>query len=107
MGQRDDCQEIIDSAWNLGSLSTTLKDISSNLQKCAMALTSWNQRVVGNIPKKIQEKRKLLNVLTTNDQQGNLGAEINQLRKEINDLLDSEETMWHQRSKVHWYREGD
>ena len=39
----DDCREMIDSAWNLGSLSTTLEDISSNLQKCAMALTSWNQ----------------------------------------------------------------
>ena len=36
-----------------------------------------------------------------------MGAEINQLRKEINDLLDNEETIWHQRSKVHWYREGD
>ena len=105
--KRDDCREIIDSAWNLGSLSTTLEDISSNLQKCAMALTSWNQSVVGNIPEKIQEKRKLLNALTSNDQQGNLGAEINQHRKEINDLLDNEETMWHQRSKVHWYRKGD
>ena len=93
--KRDDCREIIDSTWNSGSLSTTPEDISSNLQKCAMALTSWNQRVVGNTPKKIQEKRKLLNVLTTNDQQGHLGAEINQLKQEINDLLDSEETMWH------------
>ncbi|KAK9983991.1 hypothetical protein SO802_033516 [Lithocarpus litseifolius] len=105
--KRDDCREIVASAWNLGSPSTTPEDISSNLQKCAIALTSWNQRVVGNIPKKIQEKRKLLNALTAKDQQGNLGVEINQLRKEINDLLDSEETMWHQRNKVHWYREGD
>ena len=41
------------------------------------------------------------------DQQGTRGADINQLKKEINDLLDSEETIWWQRSKVHWYREGD
>ena len=63
--------------------------------------------MVGNIPKKIQEKRQKLNSLTIHDSDGTNGAEINLLRKEINDLLDSEETMWHQLSKVHWVREGD
>ena len=70
-------------------------------------MASWNQNVVGNIPKKIAEKRRVLNSITTIDQQNNRGAKINQLRKEINDLLDSEETIWRQRSKVHWYKEGD
>lgn len=41
------------------------------------------------------------------DQQGSRGADINHFRKEINDFLNSEETLWRQRSKVHWYREGD
>ena len=36
-----------------------------------------------------------------------MGDEINQVRKEINDLLDSEEIYWCQRSKAHWLREGD
>ena len=62
--------------------------------------------MVGNIQKKIYEKKRTLNSLTMEDN-GNGGAEINQLRREINDLLDSEETIWRQRSKVHWYREGD
>ena len=70
-------------------------------------MASWNQNVVGNIPKKIAKKRRVLNSITTIDQQSNRGAKINQLRKEINDLLDSEETIWRQRSKVHWYKEGD
>ena len=41
------------------------------------------------------------------DQQGSRGVDINHLRNEINDLLDSEETIWWQRSKVHWYRVED
>ena len=41
------------------------------------------------------------------DRDGSHGAEINKLRKEINVLLDSEETMWSQRSKAHWLKEGD
>ena len=50
--------------------------------------------VVGNISKKLAEKRKALNSITNVDRQGCRGAEINQLRKEINDLLDSKETIW-------------
>ena len=61
----------------------------------------------GNIPKKIVEKRRTLNAITSADQLGVRGAEINQLRGEINDLLDSEETIWRQCSKIHWYRDGD
>ena len=41
------------------------------------------------------------------DQQGSRGVDINHLRNEINDLLDSEATIWWQRSKVHWYRVED
>ena len=40
--------------------------------------------------------------LVCRDRNGSLGGEINILRKEINELLDSEEIKWHQRSKVQW-----
>lgn len=61
----------------------------------------------GNIPKKIQEKRKLLTELTKRDKDGQNGTEINNFRKEINELLDGEETWWSQRSRVRWLSEGD
>lgn len=41
------------------------------------------------------------------DKDGRLGKEINKLRKELNDLLDSEEIMWQQRAKVQWLTLGD
>ena len=50
---------------------------------------------------------KRLNTLMAQNQDGSHGAKINQIRKELNDLLDSEEMLWHQRSKIHWYKEGD
>lgn len=61
----------------------------------------------GNIPKKIQEKKKLLIELTKSDKDGHNGKELNKLRKEINELLDGEETWWSQRSCVQWLSEGD
>ena len=105
--KREDCRDVIEVAWQSGTLSATPEGVASNLHRCASALASWNQNVVGNIPKKIAEKRRILNSITNVDQQGDRGAEINQLRDEINDLLDSEETIWRQLSKVHWYRDGD
>ena len=38
---------------------------------------------------------------TYSDYDGSKGAEINQLRKELNNLLANEKVLWHQRSKVH------
>ena len=63
--------------------------------------------VFGQIPRQIQKKRETLNTLVLRDKDGSLGSEINIIRKEINDLLDSEEIMWHQRSKVQWLGLGD
>ena len=67
--------------------------IASNLSRCTSELTTWNKSVIGNIPRKIQEKRKALNNLTAQDHDGSHGVAINEIRKEINDLLDSEEIL--------------
>ena len=58
--------------------------------------------VFGQIPKRIQEKRETLRNLVCRDKNGRLGNEINMLRKEINELLESEEIKWYQRSRVQW-----
>ena len=34
------------------------------------------------------------------DKDGSRGAEINELQKEINELLEEEEIGWHQRSRI-------
>ncbi|XP_023873870.2 uncharacterized protein LOC111986468 [Quercus suber] len=105
--KRDDCHGIVEAAWNSGCISNSLEGIVANLSLCDSELSNWSKEVIGNIPRKIQEKRKLLHTLTVQDRDGSHSAEINELRKELNSLLDSEETLWHQRSKIHWYKEGD
>ena len=45
--------------------------------------------------------------MVARDIDGSLGREINILRREINDLLDSEEIMWQYRAKVQWLGLGD
>lgn len=72
-----------------------------------MDLSRWNKAIFAQVSRQIQKKRKTLSTLVLRDRGGSLGNEINTLRQEINDLLDSEEIMWQQRSKVQWMRLGD
>ena len=81
--------------------------IAARLRCCAENLSRWNKMVFGQIPKQIQEKRETLSTLVCRDRNGNLGSEINMLRKEINELLDSEEIKWHQISNVQWLGLGN
>ena len=65
--KREDSREIIQEAWNSGTFAATPEGVASNLQKCEATLTNWNQNMVGNIQKKIHEKKRTLNSLTMED----------------------------------------
>ncbi|XP_075665500.1 uncharacterized protein LOC142635183 [Castanea sativa] len=105
--KRADCEDVIAEAWNGSLVSRNPAGIVEGLRCCKAALTSWSSEVYGNIPKKIQEKKKLLAALTKSDTDRQNGGEINKLRKKTNELLDGEETWWSQRSHVQWLSEGD
>ena len=77
------------------------------LKRCASNLAMWNKAAFGQVPRQIHNKRKTLNVLVLRDHDGSLGGKINKMRKEINDLLNSEEIIWHQQSKVQRLSLGD
>ena len=70
------------------------------LNDCASGLVRWNCSDLGHIPRKIQEKRKSLQAMIQADLDGSNGEEIDRICKEINELLDVEETKWLQRSRV-------
>ena len=90
--RRANCEDVINEAWNGNLVSRSPAGIVEGLKCCEATLTSWSSEMYGNIPKKIQEKKKLLTELTYRDKDGQHGKEINMLRKEINELLDGEET---------------
>lgn len=92
--RRTNCKEVIDEVWSDGSSRSTLDRFAEGLKQCASALTSWSKSTFGQIPKKIKEKKEALGILTENDDDKKNGAEINRLRKEINELLDEEELWW-------------
>ena len=66
--------------------------MAANLKNYASKLSKWNSTVNRKIAKKIQAKRNALNMLTHQGNKEEASTEINRLRREINDLLDREET---------------
>ena len=105
--RREECKNIIQEVWDGSQELNSPSGIAARLSHCAENLSRWNKMVLGQIPKQIQKKRETLSMLVCRDKDGSLGSEINVIRKEINELLDSEEIMWHQRSKVQWLGLGD
>ena len=89
--KKEECKEIIEAAWCTGNDLNSPNGIVSAISACAVDLKAWSSAAFGQIPKVIQENRKKLSSLIQHDDDGSLGEEINQTRKEINDLLDSEE----------------
>ena len=101
------CKEIIQEVWKNHSGLHSSSGLVEGLNDCASGLARWNYSDLGHIPRKIQEKRKSLQAMIQADLDGSNGEEIDKMRKEINELLDVEETKWHQRSRVQWYQKGD
>ena len=100
--RRDECRDIIRITWSDSVNLYSPNGMVAGLKQCADNLSRWNSEVFGRVPRQIQKKRRVLNELVVRDQDGSNGSEINKIRKEINDLLDYEEIMWQQRSKVQW-----
>ena len=102
-----DCKDIIEQVWNEGTCLNNPSGLITGLRQCVDALSNWSNSVFGQIPKKIQEKKKALSALTKDDIDKQNGAKISRVRREINELLDEEEIWWQQRSRVQWLGEGD
>lgn len=82
----------------------------SALDKLARDLTSWNKEVFGNI---FHQKKHLLariaGIQTTLSRECNRGLIKLEarLRRELDDILEREEILWYQKSRIEWISNGD
>lgn len=91
--KEENCEEIIKNSWDL-TVGEGLTGIQSLLDKCAMNLKSWNKNSLKQIQKQLNLKQQVLLKL-----QDSTPTSINrsmriQTEREINHLLEVEETMW-------------
>uniref|UniRef100_A0A803P5M6 Uncharacterized protein n=1 Tax=Cannabis sativa TaxID=3483 RepID=A0A803P5M6_CANSA len=80
----------------------------SNLQSCTDALQQWHIRKFGNMKKKITNMQQQVSRLNNPaDRSVSTMDELKDSEAILDELLEQEETYWHQRSRVDWLQCGD
>ncbi|BFG37899.1 hypothetical protein CerSpe_241730 [Prunus speciosa] len=98
--QEASCEEVIKEAWEdtRGSGS----NVTTCIAHCADFLTSWNRQHFGNIQKNLQIAHAKLCKLQNGKYEQVWVSRKREVERKINNLLEVEETMWQQRSRVTW-----
>ncbi|KAL2940377.1 hypothetical protein RDABS01_028829 [Bienertia sinuspersici] len=97
-------KEFFQENWDTG------KDLMPALSKLSSDLQGWNRNVFGNV---FKQKRTLLariagiqKKLAGKTDRGLIKLEA-RLRRDLDEVLDREELIWYQKSKIDWLKNGD
>ena len=95
----EEYNKIVENAWGREVSGTNaMQSAQLKLDKCKVDLSSWSRRKFGDAETQVKEKTKKLEELqrfeTPTDQE-----EIQQLKGEIDYILEQEDVQWKQRAK--------
>lgn len=99
--------DVVTIAWLKGMCRGSGSPLHHCLEECRLSLTYWNKNYFGHVGKKLASLQTKLEMLECQKGSPPIMEEIQSTRREINDLLDTEEIMWHQRSRINWLKSGD
>ncbi|WOK93591.1 hypothetical protein Cni_G02291 [Canna indica] len=99
-------------AWKERGEAVELKDEASGGPTRASALSvfslgAWNRHSFGNVQHKIKQCQTKIDELSRKGISGELENEERNLMRDWNELLEREETLWRQRSRVLWLKDVD
>lgn len=77
------------------------------LKGIAYDLKQWEIVHFENVTRKIKELRKDLHQLQKDPRAHNLRVQMKEIEDELHNLFKKEETIWHQRSRTNWIKDGD
>ena len=101
------CTEIVEAVWDARGIDDPMFGTMHKIEKCGKALMQWNKDHFGNVQALLKQKRKELIYVEKEAMRTGLNFRLLDLKKEIASLVDKEQRMWLQRSKVLWASQGD
>ncbi|XP_050211620.1 uncharacterized protein LOC126661796 [Mercurialis annua] len=104
--RRDDCEEIVRSAWSQNNDSEGM-DAWDKIGLCLNNLSDWNKNMVGNLDGRIRGTHEKLFKLQQNALNFTEFEKLRKVEAEPDELLRCEEVLWRQRSRNIWLKEGD
>jgi hypothetical protein len=97
-----DFKELVTNSWQEHTTHTLISKLSS----CAEDMSVWRKTHCHKLKKDIKECRKQLQE-TRLASCGEEQIRMFELRKRMQRLLSQDDAYWRQRSKTHWYKDGD
>lgn len=98
----EECSEVIAETW-----SRVRGDCVSRLACVGDNLDSWGRESFGDISGKVADMRVKLQSLQRREQTEHVVKETMLVEGQLDNLLEQEEILWCQRSRVTWLRHGD
>lgn len=81
--------------------------LEEKIKNCGATLSRWASKEFGSIRKKKKELTKQLKELQQNEDMNGHMDQIRQVEQQLDQILIREETMWFQRSRAIWLKDGD
>jgi len=106
-----DCINIVKDSWGQHFVGCPMFVLNQKLKHLKMALKVWNKNTFGDIHLQVKVATEKLDAIQ--DEIDNLGVTDDLMDQEkaaqihLEKVLDTEETFWHQKSKVNWHSQGD
>ena len=101
------CTEIVEATWSHHDFGTNDSNILRRVESCGKELAWWNRNIFGNVRRELEKKRALLTQAESATRYTGLNHRVRALREEINTLMEWEERLWCQISRVLWLKNGD
>lgn len=97
-------QKILHESW----VGTNLKDsFSGKTSQCGADLSQWARKEFGSVRKRKKELTEKLTALQSYEEYEEVRQHIRVIEAEMDQVLKAEETMWFQRSRALWLKDGD
>lgn len=104
--KEEECTNLVSGSWKETGM-VDLAGVQAISESCTNKLRSWNRMSFKSIQQELDWRKKQLEKLQQRYPDKETLTRRIQIERDINQLLEKEETMWLQRSHISWMKEGD